>query len=214
MNNRRLVRGVSILEVVLTCVLMAAMGALLTAGWKGGRETRRDSITLSAMHESTRALLVYSQDYDGYLPHSDSEVRMTLGVAPDGAGMAMNVCLTDLPAANEMELLVLTAPIGKFVTNQGKTFRPARVNMTDSYSALAVTARPNWSIFEPQDSKHMGAAPYGLANGGVKVWHPAAFRPGPVHKDQCNTSLLMGTPDNPSFIPDSKLDAYLRVITS
>lgn len=197
--------------MILTCVLMAAMGALLTAGWRGGREAKREAITLSVMHESTRALLVYAQDYDAKFPHSDTEVRRTFDMGPDGATVAMNACLTSIPETNVMERLVLTAPVGKFVSRDGRLFKPARVTTTDSYSALAIAAKEQWAIFEPQDKLHLGAAPYGLPDGSIRVWHPAAFRPGPVRKDKCDGSLLYGTPDNPSFIPDPKLDQYLRL---
>lgn len=190
---------------------MAAMGALLTAGWKGGRESKRESITLSVMHESTRALLVYAQDYDAAFPHSDAEVRRTFDMGPDGATVAMNACLTSIPEINVMERLVLTAPIGRFVSTNGRIFKPARVTNTDSYSALAHAGQKEWSVFEPQDKRHFGAAPYGLPDGSIRVWHPGAFRPGPIRKDQCDGSLLKGTPDNPSFIPDPKLDQYLRL---
>ena len=214
MKNRRLIRGLSFVEVAVTCVLIAAMGLLLTAGWKGGRESRRESITLSVMHESTRALLIYSQDYDGHLPHSDAEIRHTFDMGPDGATVAMNACLTSLSEVNVMERLVLTAPVGRFITKDGRYFKPARLTTTDSFAALLRADKTQWKVFEPQDARHMGAAPYGLADGSIKVWHPAAFRPSAVHKDQCSGDYLRGTPDNPSFVPDPKLTQYLRVKAS
>ncbi len=210
MKRSRLVQGLSIVEVILTCVLMAAMGALLTAGWKGGREAKRESITLSVMHESTRALLVYAQDFDGRFPDSDEEIRRTFDIGAEGASVAMNACLTSVPETNPAERLVLTAPIGRFIAITGETFRPVRTTTTDSYSALALASRNLWSTFEPQDKRHLGAAPYGLPDGSIRVWHPAAFRPGPVRRSKCDGNLLMGTPDSPSFIPDPKLDQHLR----
>ena len=214
MNKGRLIRGLSFVEVAVTCILVAAMGALLTAGWKGGRESKRDSITLAVMHESTRALLVYSQDYDGRLPHSDAEIRRTFDFGPDGATLAMNACLSSLPEVNVMERLVLTAPVGRFVGKDGRFYKPARLAATDSFAALLRAPKSEWQVFEPEDDRHMGAAPYGLVDGSIKVWHPAAFRPSALHKDQCNGDYLRGTPDNPSFVPDPKLSQYLRVKAS
>lgn len=214
LKNRRSVRGLSFVEVAVTCLLVVAMGVLLTAGWRGGRESKRESITLAVMQESTRALLVYSQDFDGRLPYSDPEIRRTFDIGPDGATVAKNACLASVPEINVMERLVLTAPVGRFISQDGRYFKPARLTATDSFAALQRADRSQWKVFEPQDSRHMGAAPYGLADGSIKVWHPAAFRPSAVHKDQCNGDLLMGTPDSPSFVPDPKLIQYLRVKAS
>lgn len=197
----RLMSGVTYTEAAVSCLLLVLMGLMTGAGYRGRTTTEREKVALSGMVEATQAMLLYSEDNNGGLPPNDSQALIVLGQEGDAPGIASNECLSEIGTLNPAEVVVLTAPVGLFVDKSGLSFRPARISMTDSAAALTKHPKPDWEVFVPEDSRSMGAAPYGTTGGAIRVWHPGSFRWTPLYRNRCNGRMVKGPMDRPTFVP-------------
>lgn len=205
----RMSSGITFSEVAVSSFLLAALLGVSGAGWKGRLSTEKERGALSAMTSATKAVLLYAQDYEGWLPDTDAAAARLLAQNHDGPAIALNKCLSTVRHENPLEVVVLTALVGDFEDSRGRPFRPARLSMTDSAAAKAVHPERDWSVFEPQDSSYQGAAPYGTTEGAIRIWHPASFRMTPVYKEVCSPQKVKGPMDRPTFVPaDDAADYY------